>query len=93
VCMLCKKRNENVCQYPYWSVLNSPDALPFSEHLSFKTNYQAPRTPQKPGLSSDALEGFEDTKWVIRIRKSKNNRQLNDQRKKYKRTTIYKTYL
>jgi N-acyl-D-aspartate/D-glutamate deacylase len=33
---------------------------------------------------------FEDTKGVIRIRKSK-DRQHNDQRKKYKRTTtIYK---
>ena len=59
-----------------------------------KTNDQEPRTPQKPGLSSDALEGkeeFGDAKGVIRIRKSKNNRQHNDQRKKNKRTTIYKT--
>jgi len=29
---------------------------------------------------------FEDTKGVIRIRKSKNDRQHNDQKKKYKRT-------
>ena len=38
VCMLCKKRNENVYQYPYWSVLNSPDALPFSEHLQISVD-------------------------------------------------------
>ena len=31
-------------------------------------------------------EEFEDTKGVIRIRKSKNNRQHNGQKKKYKRT-------
>jgi hypothetical protein len=39
-------------------------------------------------------EEFEDTKEVIRIRKSK-NRQRNGQTKKYKRTkkTIYKTYI
>jgi hypothetical protein len=29
---------------------------------------------------------FKDTKGVIRIRKSKNDRQHNDQKKKYKRT-------
>jgi hypothetical protein len=29
---------------------------------------------------------FEDTKWVIRIRISKKNRQHNGQKKKYKRT-------
>jgi hypothetical protein len=31
-------------------------------------------------------EEFEDTKGVIRIRKSKKNRQHNSQKKKYKRT-------
>jgi hypothetical protein len=31
-------------------------------------------------------EEFEDTKGVIRIRKSKKNRQHNGQKKKYKRT-------
>jgi len=31
-------------------------------------------------------EEFEDTKGVIIIRTSKNNRQHNDQKKKYKRT-------
>ena len=31
-------------------------------------------------------EEFEDTKGVIRIRKSKKNRQHNEQKKKYKRT-------
>jgi len=31
-------------------------------------------------------EEFEDTKGVIRIRKSKTYRQHNDQKKKYKRT-------
>jgi len=31
-------------------------------------------------------EEFEDTEGVIRIRKSKKNRQHNGQRKKYKRT-------
>jgi hypothetical protein len=36
-------------------------------------------------------EEFEDTKGVIRIRNSK-DRQHNDQKKKDKRTTIYKTY-
>ena len=36
---------------------------------------------------------FEDTKGVIRIRKSKKDRQHNGQKKKYKgQTTIYKTY-
>jgi hypothetical protein len=36
------------------------------------------------------LEEFEDTKGVIRIRKSKSDRQRNDQRKKDKRTkTLY----
>jgi hypothetical protein len=36
---------------------------------------------------------FEDTKWVITIRKSKKNRQHNDQKKKYKGTNknIHKT--
>jgi hypothetical protein len=37
-------------------------------------------------------EEFEDTKWVIRIRKSK-DRQHNGQEKKDTRTTIYKAYL
>ena len=32
-------------------------------------------------------EEFEDTKGVIRIRKSKKNRQHNDQKKKYIRTS------
>ena len=32
------------------------------------------------------IEEFEDAKGVIRIRKSKKNRQHNDQKKKYKRT-------
>jgi hypothetical protein len=37
-------------------------------------------------------EEFEDTKGVIRIRKSKKDRQHNGQKKKYKRqTTVYKT--
>jgi len=36
---------------------------------------------------------LEDIKGVIRIRKSKKNRQHNGQKKKYKRiTTIYKIY-
>jgi len=33
---------------------------------------------------------YEDTKGVNKTRKSKKNRQYNDQKKKYKRTTIYK---
>ena len=37
-------------------------------------------------LSSVLSENFEDTKWVIRIRKSNKNRQLNGQKKKYKST-------
>jgi len=38
-------------------------------------------------------EEFEDTKGVIRIRKSKKNRQHNGQKKTTKgQTTIYKTY-
>ena len=38
-------------------------------------------------------EEFEDSKGVIRIRKSKKNRQHNGQKKKYKgQITIYKTY-
>ena len=32
------------------------------------------------------IEEFEDTKWVIKIRKSKKNRQHNGQKKKDKRT-------
>jgi hypothetical protein len=36
-------------------------------------------------------EKFDDTKGVIRSRKSKKNRQHNDQTKKDKRTMIYKT--
>jgi hypothetical protein len=40
------------------------------------------------------IEEFEDTKGVIRIRKSKKNRQNNGQRKGTKeQTTIYKTYV
>jgi hypothetical protein len=35
---------------------------------------------------------FEDTKGVIRIRKSKKNRQHNDQKRTKGQTTIYKTY-
>ena len=31
------------------------------------------------------VEEFEDTKGVIRIRKSKKNKQYNDQKKKFKR--------
>ena len=38
-------------------------------------------------------EEFEDPKGAIRIRISKKNRQHNSQKKKYKRTTIYKTYI
>jgi hypothetical protein len=41
-------------------------------------------------------EGFEDTKGVIRIRKSKKNRQYNGQKKKgqkeKQRSYMYKTY-
>jgi len=37
-------------------------------------------------LSSVVLEEFEDTKGVIRIRKSKKDRQHNGQKKKYKRS-------
>jgi hypothetical protein len=36
---------------------------------------------------------FEDTKGVIRIRKSKKNRQHNGQKMEDKRTKIYKTYI
>jgi len=32
------------------------------------------------------LRKFEETKWVIKGRKSKMDRQCNDQKKKYKRT-------
>ena len=35
---------------------------------------------------SYVLKEFEDTEWVIRIRKSKKNRQHNGQEKKNKRT-------
>jgi hypothetical protein len=35
-------------------------------------------------------EEFEDTKGVIRIRKSKKNRQHNGQKKNYKRTNMIK---
>jgi hypothetical protein len=38
------------------------------------------------GMFSVNEEEFEDTKGVIRIRKSKKNRQYNDQKKKYIRT-------
>jgi len=37
-------------------------------------------------LYSDVQEEFEDTKWGIRIRISKKNRQHNGQKKKYKET-------
>jgi hypothetical protein len=37
-------------------------------------------------ISFSLEEEFEDTKWVVRIRKSKKNRQHNGQKKKYKRT-------
>ena len=53
------------------------------QNTTQKTNDQAPWTPQKPGLNSDALEGeeeFEDTKGVIRIRKLK-DRKYNGQKK------------
>ena len=39
------------------------------------------------------VKEFQDTKWVIRIRKSKTNRQRNGQTKSTKgQTTTYKTY-
>ena len=38
------------------------------------------------GMFSVNEEEFEDTKGVIRIRKSKKNRQYNGQKKKYIRT-------
>jgi hypothetical protein len=38
-------------------------------------------------------EELEDTKGGIKICISKKTRQHNDQKKKYKRTTIYKTYI
>jgi hypothetical protein len=37
-------------------------------------------------LAISFLEEFEDTKWLIRIRNSKKDRQHNDQNKKDKRT-------
>ena len=42
--------------------------------------------------NNDVQEEFEDTKGVIRIRKSKKDRQHNDQKKNDKRKTIYKTW-
>jgi hypothetical protein len=40
-----------------------------------------------------SVDELEDTKFAIRVRTSKKNRQHNGQKKKYKRqTTIYKTY-
>ena len=35
---------------------------------------------------------FEDTKWVIRIRKSKKGRQYNGQKKKYKQRSTKHTH-
>jgi len=46
------------------------------------TDVKIPRTCGRQSMTKK----FEDTKGVIRIRKSKNDRQHNDQKKKYKRT-------
>ena len=43
------------------------------------------KTKSNKQTNVDAQEGFEDSKWVIRISKSKKDRQNND-KKKYKRT-------
>ena len=50
------------------------------QNTTQKTNDHAPWTPQKLGLSSDALEGqeeFEDTKEVIRKFKSKDRQYIH----------------
>jgi hypothetical protein len=43
-------------------------------------------------ISSDISEEFEDTKGVLRIHKSKKNRQLNGQRKKDKQRSTKHTH-
>jgi len=44
-------------------------------------------------ISTTCQEEFEDTKGEIRFRISKKNGQHNGQKKKYKRTKLYKTYI
>ena len=44
---------------------------------------------EKDNEKRKSQEEFEDTKGVIRIRKSKKNRQHNGQKKKYKGTNNY----
>jgi hypothetical protein len=44
---------------------------------------------EKDNEKRKSQEEFEDTKGVIRIHKSKKNRQHNGQKKKYKRTNNY----
>jgi len=55
-------------------------------HLSPKAHFMS----VKSSLELVFHDEFDDTKWVIRIRKSKKDRQHNGQKKKGQ-TTIYKT--
>jgi hypothetical protein len=70
------------------------------QNITQKTKDRVTRTPLKSGVelrcsgrvsSSCSLmqEEFEDTKEVIKIRISKKNRQLNGQKKMYKRKNNY----
>ena len=47
--------------------------------------FQYPPVDDKPA-EVDLKKDFEDTKWAIRFRIMKKNRQHNGQKKKYKRT-------
>ena len=47
--------------------------------------FQYPPVDDKPA-EVDLKKDFEDTKWAIRFRITKKNRQHNGQKKKYKRT-------
>jgi hypothetical protein len=72
------------------------ELLTFPEHLSSPPVFSGVRVTRSLVLTcrstrahhtySKPKEGIEDTKGVIRIRISKNNRQHNGQEKKYKRT-------
>jgi hypothetical protein len=48
--------------------------------------FHSSRAPEFTAIVIHLYEVLEDINWVIRIRKSKNNRQYNGQKKKYKST-------
>ena len=57
------------------------------QHCSYFSNrFNITNIREKLNILKFKQEELEDTKWVIRIRISKKNRQHNGQKKKYKRT-------